>query len=176
MKSTVSVFIVAILATSMAACALDPDTAETTETLAWAEPGAESAVQNSLPEGWAPIDVAGSPKGTVLFAPDAEPNAACPSGFACLYQNINRGGFRVAVQSGIGLTNLNIRCSTCTNGIHGNNGTFNDQMSSWENKSGRRYCWWFNAGPSGEVHTMSSGSTVNVLARENDQASAFGPC
>jgi hypothetical protein len=69
-----------------------------------------------------------------------------------------------------------IPCSACTNGIHGNNGTFNDQMSSWQNASGRRYCWWFDDGPSGEVHTMPTGQIINVLARENDRASAFGPC
>jgi hypothetical protein len=115
----------------------------------------------------------------VLVAPGlaVTPAVACPGGFSCLYQNSGRTGFVVAVQSGIGIGNLTgVPCAACTNGIHGNNGTFNDQMTSWENETGRQYCWWFNAGPAGEVHTMPSGVIVNVLARENDQASAFGPC
>ena len=95
----------------------------------------------------------------------------CPSGFACLYQNSNRGGFGVGISAGCGISNLSsVGCPSCTRG------NFNDQMSSWQNVSGQRYCWWFDAGPSGEVHTMGNGVTQNVLARENDQASAFGPC
>jgi len=86
-------------------------------------------------------------------------------------------GLRVRPPSGFGNRNLlSIRCVSCRNGIHGNNGTFNDQMSSWENRSGRRYCWYFNVGPAGERHTMPNGQVINVLPRENDRASAFGPC
>jgi hypothetical protein len=181
----------------MSACALDvdddqsiqqesdeqPETSKLEDARIWWSGGeTEHLKPIAVPPGWETIDIAGAPAGAVIVARSVEANAtlaplACPAGFACLYQNTNRGPFRVAVQSGIGIGNLKgVRCSTCTNGTHGNDGTFNDQMSSWENRSGRRYCWWFHAGPSGEVHTMSNGLIVNVLSRENDQASAFGPC
>jgi hypothetical protein len=143
----------------------------------WVEPGVSLAEPTTLPAGWAALDIAGLPRGAIAVSSGIVPAVACPSGFACLYQNGSEGGSAVRVQNGIGIGNLKgIACGSCTNGTHGNDGTFNDQMTSWVNVSGRQYCWWFNAGNSGEVHVMLNGIKVNVATRENDQASSFGPC
>lgn len=128
---------------------------------------------------WQPAEVDDAPSGTVFVAVTSDAVAfACPLGFACLYQNANLGGFSVAVRGGIAIRNLRaIRYPTCFNGTHGNDGTFNNQMTSWENSTRRQYCWWFDTVPGGERHVMRPGFVNRqVLPRENDRASAFGPC
>lgn len=162
--------------TLLAACATD-----TTDD---GEPADESASETADLTGWQPVEVDEAPSGTVFVAPMSPQTAeattvlACPTGYACLFQNGNFRGEAVAVQSGIGIRNLRgIPCPGCTNGTHGNDATFNDQMTSWKNLTRRQYCWWFDAGPSGERHVMRANWQVaQVLARENDRASAFGPC
>jgi hypothetical protein len=110
----------------------------------------------------------------VITNPNGGP---CPAGFACLYQNANRGGFGVGTSSGTTISNLqSIRCPQCTNGIHGVDGTFNDDMTSWHNSTARRYCWGVNATRTPTSHTMCPGCVVNVLPNENDTASSLGPC
>jgi len=189
MRSTIFRIATTALAASLSACAVEPEVAEppaivppgpgaATDQPIWAVPEAESATLVSIPEGWTSAHVTGAADNAVILTSAAVPRApACPTGFACLFQNSNRGGFGYGLRSGFGNRNLlSVRCGSCTNGIHGNNGTFNDQMSSWENRSGRRYCWYFDVGPSGETHPMANGQLINVLPRENDRASAFGPC
>lgn len=168
--------------TLFSACATEPvdDDNDDEDSDAIAEPATEVGDIAR----WQAAEADGAPSGTVFVAESSESSDlvaaafACPRGFACLYQNANLRGSAVAVQSGIGIRNLRgIRCRGCTNGIHGNDGTFNDQMTSWENLSGRKYCWFFDAGPSGERHVMRNNFVIRqVLARENDRASAFGPC
>jgi Peptidase inhibitor family I36 len=180
MRSAINGLAMVALVSSVPACAIEPATAasEASKPAIWVVQGAETAASPSTPTGWASVQAAGAPAGAVIFRQDVGVNAPpCPTGFACLFQNSNRGGFGYGLRSGVGNRNLlSVSCSSCTNGIHGNNGTFNDQMSSWENRSGRRYCWYFDVGPSGETHPMANGQLINVLARENDRASAFGPC
>ncbi len=119
----------------------------------------------------------GAPAGSVIVDGSSAKARPCPAGWACLYQNNHRSGVRLRIPSGVSIPNLReLRCRTCTNGRPDSKGTFNDQMTSWENQSGRQYCWWFHAGYSGESHKMPSGYIVNVLPRENDQASSIGPC
>lgn len=125
----------------------------------WSEPG---AVLATVPPGWVAMEIAGVPRGAVIVP--AVGGAACPSGFACVYQNANRTGASFGVPNGFGANLTGVSCSSCTNGTHGNDGTFNDQMTSWENESGREYCWWFNVNESGSVRTMSNGFIVNVLS------------
>jgi len=102
---------------------------------------------------------------------------ACPLNYACLYQNANRRGVGIGALIGFGFSNLHsVSCPTCTNGVHGNDGTFNDQMTSWENQSGTRYCWGVNASTHPTDHIMGDGDVTNVPANENDTASSFFPC
>lgn len=173
-----------IVATS--ACAVDPvkpadpaDPADSTEldsadlTMAgWTVIDGATA---PLEAATAPLDGAAAASVVVIFT---STGASCPSGFVCLYQNSNHGGAGWGISSGGGFANLKGEpCGQCTNGIHGNDGTFNDQMSSWQNHSGRRYCWYFDASFSGEHHPMVSGAgTQNVFPRENDRASSLRPC
>jgi len=193
MRSAIHGLAIATLSVIVPACAMDPDTTEEPASLEagsalWAAPDADDAAPAALPAGWTsasaedasdPAVIITSTSGAVASGTsDAVANAtSCPAGYVCLFQNSNRGGYGYGVRSGYGTRNLlSVRCPSCTNGIHGNDGTFNDQMTSWENRSGRRYCWWFDVGPGGERHPMNNGLRVNVLARENDQASALGPC
>lgn len=102
----------------------------------------------------------------------------CPDGFACLFQDSDRGGFRVAISAGCGIADLRtIACPECTNGVNGNDGTFNDQMSSWANRSGEQYCWYADV-EFQSVRAMMPDNTfrASVLPANNDQASSFGPC
>jgi len=99
----------------------------------------------------------------------------------CLFQNGNGGGSIDAFDAGflesVGVWNLtNDACGSCNNGIHGNHGTWNDEMSSWGNDTGVTFCWWVNIGAGGAGHLMRSlGATIqNVLPSENDQASSVG--
>lgn len=102
---------------------------------------------------------------------------ACPAGNVCIYQNSGRSGIGFPIPKGYQALNLKLsKCSSCTNGTHGNDGTFNDQMSSWQNNSGIRYCWSFDSNRGGEHHVMDNGYIVDVPARENDRASAVYPC
>jgi hypothetical protein len=128
------------------------------------DPGASQAALATAPPGWTIASVAGMPAGAVLVASNVVPFALiCPSGFVCLYQDANLSGNAVAFNGTLGVGSSFL-------------GSFNDKMTSWENISGRQYCWWFDLNFTGEVHTMPSGFQVNVLPRENDKASSVGPC
>jgi len=167
-----------ITAVTVPACALDADDPAATpseEALAAAPPTFDIA---SLPAGvsWQVTPAEGQPAGTVFVTAPVTPAVACPTGLACLYQNSNRGP-RLWGTNGQFPNLLQQACPECTNGTHGNNGTFNDQMSSWENRSGRRYCWYVNANFILPVHTMANGvPPQNVLPSENDTASSMRPC
>ncbi|MFC7328942.1 peptidase inhibitor family I36 protein [Marinactinospora rubrisoli] len=87
----------------------------------------------------------------------------CPDGYVCLFRDYNYQGGGYGFRSGTSI------------GFLGDIG-FNDQMSSWANDSGQRYCWYFDAYYQGEVHDMLPGYRVNVTPRENDQASSLRPC
>src|SRR3982750_4055947 len=65
----------------------------------------------------------------------------CPSDMVCLYQNANGGGMMVVVTPGAEIPDFKaIPCPGCLNGVHGNDGTFTKQMSSWDNQSVVPYC------------------------------------
>ncbi|QWF77877.1 peptidase inhibitor family I36 protein [Amycolatopsis sp. CA-230715] len=107
----------------------------------------------------------------------------CDPGFVCLHQDRDSDGnaynFREPYTSQSNFATL--PCDTCQNSSKHpeSNGTFNDQMSSWRNNSGRRYCWYFDAGHRGENHPMDHfGPTaaVNLTDHESDEASSLQPC
>jgi hypothetical protein len=101
----------------------------------------------------------------------------CPSGYICLFSDHNAGGEGFAWEAGsYGSDHRNISCAGCRNGKHGNDGTFNDQMSSWVNATGDNYYWYFDIGGRGERHLMQSfgtGRVINQPARESDEASSL---
>ena len=49
-------------------------------------------------------------------------------------------------------------------------------MTSWENRSGQRYCWSIDPAPHPTDHTMGADDVTNLLDSENDTASSVGPC
>ncbi|MEU9891384.1 peptidase inhibitor family I36 protein [Sphaerisporangium sp. NPDC051017] len=87
----------------------------------------------------------------------------CPDGYVCLFRDneFQGGGYGIASGHSVGFL--------------GDIG-FNDQMSSWANDSGRRYCWYVDANYAGDRHVMENRYRVNVLPQENDQASSLRPC
>ncbi|HEX8112754.1 MAG TPA: peptidase inhibitor family I36 protein [Kofleriaceae bacterium] len=190
MSKIMHALFIASLVVSATACAMDGQDeqgslSETSESAALPAPSIDAAQQ----AGWELLDATELPVDLPdVDSPDGDSSractvitsgvgGACPRGFACLYQNSNRKGLGVGISAGCGSSDLRaVRCPSCTNGIHGNNGTFNDQMSSWHNASGRRYCWYFDINFRGERHTMGNGVIQNVLPRENDRASSFKPC
>jgi hypothetical protein len=127
-----------------------------------------------------------NPDGTITVKPlsGIRPDVTNPCnglGLVCLFQNSNGGGsidsFSAGFLNAVGVWNLtNDPCGSCTNGIHGNDGTWNDQMSSWGNDTGTTFCWWVNINRGGAGHVMHSlGPTIqNLLANENDTASSVG--
>jgi hypothetical protein len=118
-----------------------------------------------------------------LSAISPAPTATNPClglGLFCLFQNGNGGGdilgFNDAALRAPGAINLtNFACGGCTNGIHGNDGTWNDQMSSWGNDTGQTYCWWvdINRGGTGHIVHSLGGTIQNLLPNENDTASSI---
>ena len=103
----------------------------------------------------------------------------CDPGFACFFQNGGAGGSMIEFNAAaVSLANLTaFLCSGCTNGIHGNDGTWNDQMSSWVNNSSVTYCWWvdINRGGAGHlVRPLGQGYIQNLPGNENDTASSVG--
>jgi hypothetical protein len=108
---------------------------------------------------------------------------ACDEGYTCMWRNAGRDGELVEVKHGCYIFNLRlVPCPGCLF-----NGTFNDEASSWRNKSGGPSCWWFDvqpsdgSGPVGQGVGMPDGAIHDTMSpANNDQASAFGtwngPC
>jgi hypothetical protein len=141
------------------------------------EPALEASEQpaldiTTLPAGSRVLE--GMPPGAVVA--EIPPSATCPSGTLCIFQNSNGKGARLSISlpAGVGINLTSIPCGSCTNGTHGNDGTWNDQMSSWENVSGVRYCWAVNINGGGARHPMRTGVGLqNVLPSRNDEASSI---
>jgi hypothetical protein len=141
------------------------------------EPALEASDQpafdvTTLPPGSRVLD--GTPPGAVVA--EIPPDASCPNGTLCIFQNIDGRGARlvISLQAGGAINLTDWSCESCTNGIHGNDGTWNDQMSSWENASGVRYCWAVDIKGGGARHPMPPGGGLqNVLPSRNDEASSI---
>jgi hypothetical protein len=158
----------------VAACALDG--ADPGAPAAGTEASDESVVSSAdtAYPGWHSATASQTDSVTpAACTPLVSNGAACLSGLACLYQNANFSGMGVAVTRGCSIANLNsIPCPRCTKG------TFNDQMTSWRNLSGVRYCWYYDANFSttNVFHHMGNGDGINVAPADNDRASSLGPC
>jgi hypothetical protein len=141
------------------------------------EPALEASEQPALDIAKLPAGskiLEGTPPGAVVAEIPA--SATCPSGTLCIFKNSNGGGARLSISlpAGVGINLPSFPCASCTNGIHGNDGSWNDQMSSWENVSGVRYCWAVNINGGGTRHAMRAGVGLqNVLQSRNDTASSI---
>jgi hypothetical protein len=107
-----------------------------------------------------------------VAVPDAV--GPCTPGDVCLYQNGQQTGALVEVSAGISIPDLaDIKCPGCKNGVNGNNGTFDNQMSSWQNASNIDYCWFPNPKFGGAPHLMKAHTQNTVPAEYNDHASSL---
>ncbi|HEY4244205.1 MAG TPA: peptidase inhibitor family I36 protein [Kofleriaceae bacterium] len=141
----------------------------------------DSTPQPEAPEGWDVVALDSVDSGLAIVPHQSFDGTAevfaCPAGFLCVYQNGGRNGAAFGIYAGDTFSNLKgMSCPQCTNGEYGNDGTFNDQMSSWQNNSGERYCWYWDKSYGGEKHVMNDGYIVTLLARENDRPSSLKPC
>lgn len=160
-------FSILAICVTLGACTMDAD-----------EPPAEAEDLAALTSaGWTPVAATdAAPLGSVITSATA---LACPAQFVCVYQNGNRGVRAFAFRAGFGTPDFRtFSCPECTNGTHGNDGTFNDQMSSWENRSGVQYCWYYdiNFSTKNIFHHMGNGDIHNAVGDENDRASSLQPC
>jgi hypothetical protein len=150
-----------VASSALTACALASELDDVDARSRTGETAGPAANEESLaPTDWRMIDA-----------------SACPPGFVCLYQNANRGGTMLALAGGISIADMRtIRCPGCTDGSHGNDGTFDDQTSALENRSGRRYCWYAEPFFRGVAHTI--GDVVITIFPEpaNDTLSSIRPC
>jgi|ERR1044071_1368001 hypothetical protein len=171
MKTLLSMIGIGIVAVMFAACA-DLSPAD--------DPPGDESLNADLSATDTPVIPAGSEE---VAADAVEPGAvchgftifgggSCPSGYTCLWRVSQFRGQIVASPRGCVIPNLrNVPCPSCSGG------TFNDEMSSWSNRSGAQSCWWFDAGPSGTRIVMPNGVAHNSTSpANNDQASAFGTC
>ncbi|HEY9824298.1 MAG TPA: peptidase inhibitor family I36 protein [Stenomitos sp.] len=119
----------------------------------------------------APVD-----DGPILAIPTSKSASDCPSGKVCLFRDANyTGPFYYFSVGSANFTQL--PCAACTNGVHGNDGTFNNQMTSWINRSSSRFCWYVRTQYGGTPRVMNTGtSNPNVGAANNDLASSLRKC
>ncbi|GAB3885952.1 hypothetical protein ACFQ1S_02625 [Kibdelosporangium lantanae] len=110
----------------------------------------------------------------------ASPQESCFSGEVCIYQDGNWIGWELAFPAGSYSYHLGLEyaCPGCHSTHHpDSDGTWSDQLSSWKNFSGIRYCWSFDSGGTGETHFMNNGDAVaQVTGHENDEATSLFPC
>jgi len=144
-----------------------PETAPHTE-----EPG---------PDGWTPVDAAtasaaGVTSGGHLIT--SRTGGPCRPGFICIYQRAQLRGVAYGVPLGASISNMaKLRCPGCANPSNGNGETFDAQMSSWDNETDQRYCWYFGVDLTGKRNTMPPHTTRRAVPVENnDKAVSMGPC
>jgi hypothetical protein len=163
---------VVLAAPVMQACVPEGDDPSYSSSEAALEASGEPAFDVAkLPAGSKVLE--GTPPGALVA--EIPFSATCPSGTVCIFQNSKRGGARLSISlaAGVGINLTSLGCASCTNGIHGNDGSWNDQMSSWENAAGVLYCWAVNINGGGTRHAMRAGVALqNVLPSENDTASS----
>lgn len=133
------------------------------------------------PDGWTPVDAAttaaaGVPSGGHLIT--SRTGSACRPGFICMYQRGNLRGVAYGISLGASISDLGkLRCPGCANGPTGNHATFAAQMSSWDNETDQRYCWYFDVDQTGKRNTMPPHTKRRAVpADNNDKAVSMGPC
>jgi hypothetical protein len=126
------------------------------------EPGPDSAGEASQPEDRV------APRG------GASP---CPDGAVCLYQDPGGGGMMVVLSAGTKISDFRtIRCPGCIGETIGTSGTFDKQMSSWENRSVFPDCFYEKPNFEGPQHVVAIGKLHDALPGENNVGSSIEPC
>jgi hypothetical protein len=101
----------------------------------------------------------------------------CPDGTVCLYQDPGGGGMRVVLSAGTRISDFRmIRCPGCISETIGSDGTFDKQMSSWENRSVFAYCFYEKPSFEGPSHVVAIDKLHDAQPAENNVASSIEPC
>lgn len=185
MYKMIRVLIIATPFLAVAACMADEGAGSTTgdQGASPGEPGdaVQTAVTQTVAWTAATVDRAEAVSPDACTRLVSFNDSSCPSGFVCMWQNINRAGFGVAESDGAGCqinSMVNVPCvaggiaRSCPHG----NGTFNDEMSSWWNNTTHTSCWFFNAGFTAKAVPMTAQTIHNsVESDNNDKASSQRP-
>ncbi|SHG23376.1 peptidase inhibitor family I36 protein [Streptoalloteichus hindustanus] len=94
---------------------------------------------------------------------------ACHDGELCLYQDWGGQGFMLVLRVGQHVNDLaTIKCRGCRGG------TFDNQMTSFINKTDRVWYWYYNARGTGSQRPMgqTGNQPYNISGPDNDQASS----
>ena len=137
---------------------------------AWAESGPDQPVASSTAAGASSPEMAPSPaEATAALA-----SQTCPAGAMCFWEHANGAGHMFILRTQDG-TFHNNSCPGCISSKHrGSNGTWGDQMSSYQNLTGVNYCFYFDAGFSGPrfVAAGNDRRLFNLLPVANDEVSS----
>ncbi|GAB3885948.1 peptidase inhibitor family I36 protein [Kibdelosporangium lantanae] len=114
----------------------------------------------------------------VRLRPPSLSGQPCLTDSVCIYQDANWQGWVLEFDAGGGTGHLGYYGCDCHSTHHpDSDGTWSDQMSSWQNNTNLNYCWSFDSGAQGERHLMARGEAVNaVTAHENDEATSVFTC
>lgn len=114
------------------------------------------------------------------FAPEA---VSCAAGWVCIFTHANARGRVIGLNSRGGVVGVpslaRWACPervNCTNKNRHYDGTWNDQMSSWQNNSGRTWNWYYNANYGGGRRQMvhhGASRIINLTPSENDNPSSL---
>ncbi|MEU3767155.1 peptidase inhibitor family I36 protein [Amycolatopsis keratiniphila] len=110
----------------------------------------------------------------------AKAAADCPVGYLCMWEDAHAGGQAVMWNDVKGNHENDFTNVMSPGQPYGPNRwgvlsmDFNDQMSSWMNRTSRTWYWYFGANGTWERHQMgwSGDRWINVLDNENDHASS----
>jgi Peptidase inhibitor family I36 len=103
----------------------------------------------------------------------------CPMGYVCLFEHSDARGTMVKFTANQNASDLSRYLCPVSHCWHGG-ANFNDDMSSWVNNSGVKFCWYFDKnyqpyygsrGP--RPMPPEAYRVVNLTSFENDQASSL---
>ena len=107
----------------------------------------------------------------------AKARDACKDGWLCVFEHPGTTGNWFAWRGDRTWHDdfSRIECVTCGPNKYGKRGTFNDQMSSFVNNTGRTWWWYFDANGRGERHNMNPTpkSGFDLPLNEADEASSI---
>jgi hypothetical protein len=103
--------------------------------------------------------------GGAVAASPAIAAPTCASGGVCLYDGLNATGAKARYQYGDNNMGVGVPA-------------FNDRMESWQNNSGRRFCWYVDAEFRGTRYVMEpyGNRIVTLRPEERNRASSLQAC
>ncbi|WP_409180822.1 peptidase inhibitor family I36 protein [Amycolatopsis sp. VS8301801F10] len=129
---------------------------------------AGAALASALAAGSAEAGTAPSPPrpvqswdgGAVQLFPDTAADWACDKGYLCLYEHAGGRGRHLQFKDRKVVQNLT---------SYG----FNDQMSSWRNRTAHDAFWYYDINGKGTTRRMPAGASQASLGADNDKASSI---